>query len=206
MSRMKQVAPRRKNVNLARRELKLESFDDVARFSSMVAKSGLAPKSLGTPEKIGVALVYGGEIGLSPMQALQSIAVINGKPTLFGDGLLAIAQGSGELESFEELFEGDVAICRIKRRGFPCLERRFSMSDAKRAKLAGKQGPWQDYPERMLQMRARAFALRDSFSDWLRGIGAREEVLDYTTREVPFDEGPAPRDRPLQTLDDFASQ
>jgi hypothetical protein len=52
------------------------------------------------------------------------------------------------------------------------------MEDAKRAGLAGKQGPWQQYPKRMLQMRARAFALRDVFPDVLRGVYVAEEAAD----------------------------
>ena len=52
------------------------------------------------------------------------------------------------------------------------------MEDAKRAGLYGKQGPWQQYPKRMLQMRARAWALRDVFPDVLRGVHVAEEAQD----------------------------
>src|SRR5690606_6210149 len=55
----------------------------------------------------------------------------------------------------------------------------FSVADAKKAGLWGKQGPWQQYPKRMLSMRARAFALRDGFADVLRGLGIAEEVQDH---------------------------
>ena len=57
--------------------------------------------------------------------------------------------------------------------------RTFSQEDAKRANLWGKAGPWTAYPKRMLQMRARSFALRDSFPDALKGVGISEEVRDY---------------------------
>jgi hypothetical protein len=52
------------------------------------------------------------------------------------------------------------------------------MDDAKAAGLQGKQGPWTQYPKRMRQMRARAFALRDVFPDVLRGLPVAEEVMD----------------------------
>ena len=52
------------------------------------------------------------------------------------------------------------------------------MADAKTAGLIGKQGPWTQYPKRMRQMRARAFALRDVFPDVLRGMPVAEELQD----------------------------
>ena len=59
------------------------------------------------------------------------------------------------------------------------------MADAKRAGLAGKSGPWTQYPRRMLQMRARGFALRDAFPDLLRGLVTAEEAMDYPTPTPP---------------------
>ena len=55
----------------------------------------------------------------------------------------------------------------------------FTVGDAIRAGLWKKAGPWTMYPKRMLQMRARSFALRDAFPDVLRGLVATEEVEDY---------------------------
>ena len=51
----------------------------------------------------------------------------------------------------------------------------------KKAGLWGKAGPWSQYPKRMLQMRARSFALRDKFADALSGLLMAEEVQDYST-------------------------
>ena len=72
----------------------------------------------------------------------------------------------------------NVATCTVIRRGQTPVERSFSEEDAKRAGLWGKQGPWTNYPKRMLQMRARGFALRDSFPDALRGMALAEEAQD----------------------------
>ncbi len=57
----------------------------------------------------------------------------------------------------------------------------ISKEDAKKAGLWGKAGPWSQYPKRMLQMRARSFALRDKFADALSGLIMAEEAQDYTT-------------------------
>jgi hypothetical protein len=173
------------------RGLALATFDDAMRFAKLVAGSDFAPKDFrGKPEACMLAVQHGSEVGLSPMQSLQSIAVINGRPTIWGDAALALVQASPVCEYVREYTEGEgdglVAVCEAKRRGYPApTVVRFSMADAKRAGLAGKSGPWSQYPGRMLTLRARGFALRNAFADALRGLITAEEAQDYPTAVVP---------------------
>jgi hypothetical protein len=171
------------------RGLALASFDDAYRFATMVAKSDFAPKDFkGKAESCLLAIQHGSEVGLSPMQSLQSIAVINGRPTIWGDAAMALVQSSPACEYVREYIEGDgdnlTAVCEAKRRGYPAPTTvRFSVADAKKAGLWGKSGPWSQYPNRMLQLRARGFALRNAFADALRGLVTAEEAQDYPTPE-----------------------
>jgi len=173
------------------RGLSLATMDEAFRFSQMVAKSDFAPKDFrGKPESCLLAIQHGAEIGLSPMQSLQSIAVINGKPSVYGDTALAVCRGSSVCEYVRERIDGDgesmTAICEAKRRGDPePVVARFSVADAKKASLWGKSGPWTQYSRRMLQMRARGFALRDAFPDVLAGLITAEEARDYPTPAAP---------------------
>jgi len=169
------------------RGLALASFDDAFRFSKMVAASEFAPKDFrGKPESCLLAIQHGSEIGLSPMQSLQNIACINGRPAIWGDAALAVAMASPVCESVTETIDGEgdnmVATCTAKRRGYekPTVVR-FSVADAKKAGLWGKSGPWSQYSKRMLQLRARGFALRDAFPDVLKGLVTAEEAQDYPT-------------------------
>lgn len=169
--------------------LALQTMADAMTFGKMVADSEFAPKDFrGKPASCVLAIQAGAEIGLSPMQALQSIAVVNGRPSIFGDAALAVVKASPVCEYVTESIEGDgeqmVATCTAKRRGYPePTVVRFAVSDAKKAGLWGKSGPWSQYPRRMLQMRARGFALRDAFPDALRGMVTSEEAQDYATPE-----------------------
>ena len=173
--------------------LALQSFDDAWRFWQMVAKTDFAPKDFkNKPESCMLAGQHGAELGLGPMQSLQCIAVINGRPTIWGDAALAVVTASQMCEYVtEELEEGKegetlVAICTAKRRGYPKpTVVRFSVADAKKAGLWAKSGPWTLYPKRMLQLRARGFALRDAFPDVLKGLVTAEEAQDYTTQPEP---------------------
>ena len=137
-------------------------------MAQMICNAGLAPESMKTPEQVVAAIFHGLEIGLKPLQAVQSIAVVNGRPCVWGDAAIGLVQASGLLESFEEHFEGEPdkddyrAVCTVKRIENPApIIREFSIADAKVAQLWNKRGPWQNYPKRMLQMRARSWALRD---------------------------------------------
>lgn len=173
--------------------LELRSLDDYWRFAQFVCKSGLAPKGMETPEACIIAMQIGAEIGLKHMQSIQSIAVINNRPSVWGDSVKGLILATGICEDFQEYFEGEgdklVAHCKIKRRGMSWVHQTFSVADAKQADLTKKQGPWQQYPKRMLQMRARGFACRDAFPDALRGLYLTEEVMDMPERE-PIDVTP----------------
>ena len=161
--------------------MQLTTMDDAFRLARAIAQSGMTPKAYGQDEnKVFVGILAGAEVGLAPMQSLQSIAVINGNPSLWGDGALALIQASGLLEDIEETDDGNEATCRLVRKGSPTpIVRRFNMDDAKKAGLAGKSGPWSQYPARMRQMRARSWAMRDGFADVLKGLRIYEEVRDH---------------------------
>jgi hypothetical protein len=159
---------------------------EAMEFSKLLADSDLVPKDYkGRPANVLVALQWGAEIGLRPLQALQNISVINGRPAIWGDAALALVRASPLCEDVIERITGEgdkmIATCEAKRRGSASVISTFSMADAKRAGLAGKQGPWQQYTARMLQQRARGFALRDAFPDVLRGVITVEEARDIPT-------------------------
>jgi hypothetical protein len=159
------------------------TFEQLVRFAELAAQSGMVPKDyINKPGAIMVACQMGGELGLSPMQSINSIAVINGRPGVFGDALIGICRQSPLCQDIVETIEGTgetrTAVCVATRRGASPTTARFSVADAKKAGLWGKVGPWTQYPDRMLQMRARSFACRDAFPDLLRGLKAVEELTD----------------------------
>lgn len=163
------------------------TMTEVMDLAELMSKSEMVPKIYqGKPGNVTVAILAGHPLGLNPFSSCQSFAVINGTPSLFGDALLGIVKGSGLLSKISETVSenGEVATCYITRRGEDPVCRTFTMTEAKKAGLLSKQGPWQAYPKRMLQMRARAFALRDVFPDILRGIGIAEEIEDIGRTEA----------------------
>ena len=171
-------------INFGEQGVQLASLEDAFRFANAVAASGFAPRGMEKPEAILVAIQLGAELGLTPMSALQNIAVINGRPAIYGDAALALVRSSGLLEVFREEEIGEVGKDTqgikdtAKRKGFDEATESFTVADAKLSKLWGKSGPWSDYPKRMLKFRARGFILRDLFGDVLKGLRTMEEVRD----------------------------
>ena len=176
--------PAKALVSIGQRGLQPADMDQLWRAAQAVAKSGLAPKGIDTPEAVFGAMEMGLELGLPLMASLQNIAVVNGRPSLFGDAALALVRSSGQLESYAEEEIGEAGKdshgykVTVKRRGCDPQSETFTVADAKTAKLWGKNGPWTDYPRRMLKFRARGFVLRDTFGDILKGLRTTEEVRD----------------------------
>jgi hypothetical protein len=159
------------------------TFDQLVTFAELAAKSGMVPRDyINKPGAIMVSVQMGSELGLSPMQSVNSIAVINGRPGVFGDALIGLCRQSPLCQDIVETIDGDgdnrTAVCVAIRLGSTPCTSRFSVADAKRAGLWGKSGPWTQYPDRMLQNRARGFSLRDAFPDLLRGLKTVEELRD----------------------------
>jgi hypothetical protein len=194
-------------------DLSPQTFDQALTFSQYLADSDMVPKDFkGKPGNCLIAMQWGAELGLKPLQALQNLAVINGRPALWGDAVIALVRSSPLCEFVIETDDGHTATCRVKRRGEPEQSRTFSMDDASTAGLKGKQGPWVQHPKRMRQMRARAFALRDVFPDVLRGMPMAEEVMDTPTErhmgpvdEVKPDPAPSAPTLPAYAADAFAA-
>lgn len=192
-----------------------QDIDAAYRLAVAIARAGWAPRSyLIDPDspkqgysvdKILVGIMHGMEVGLPPMAALQSIAVINNMPCLWGDGMLAVVINSELLEEFEETPEidgnGDVIsyTCTVLRKGMKKpIKQTFTRAQAAKAGLLEKKGPWQQYPDRMMQMRARAWALRAGFADVLKGLKSAEEMMDVTALQEQPDGSYTPEpDRPV---------
>lgn len=183
------------------------NWSEAISLADRFAKSQMVPKQYqNRAEDVLVAMAYGAEVGLLPMAALQSVAVINGKPGLHSDGFLAVIMaapayvahrefylvGDGveanSLTQADLLHDTTCAVAHFWRRGISApFVAEFSIADAKRARLWNKAGPWQEYPARMLKWRAREFAGRDAFAPELRGFKTAEALAD---EDLPVIEAP----------------
>ena len=154
---------------------------EALQLSKMIADSDLAPKDYkGKPANVLIAMQMGAEVGLGPMQAIQNIAVINGKPGVYGDVGKALLLSKGfriEERDVKEVQAKNEAWCKITRPDGQVTERTFSKDHAIAANLWGNN-TWKTYPWRMMAWRAFWWAARDAGADVLKGIGGIEELQD----------------------------
>lgn len=160
--------------------LQFAKVGQVQSFAVELDKNHMLPKNMDAGQAT-IAILFGMKMGIDPLAAVQNIAVINGRPCVWGDACGAICQALIEDEFLEEVGHGEEykAVYHVKRKGRSReMTREFGFQDAKRAGLWGKPGPWTQYPKRMMMIRARAFAYRDAFPDLLKGIRIVEEEND----------------------------
>ncbi|NTB01591.1 hypothetical protein [Agrobacterium tumefaciens] len=179
-----------------------QSIEEAFRLAEAIHMSGMAPSGFDNPQKVMIAMLAGLEIGMPPMASVQSVAVINNRPCIWGDALIGVVRKSPLCLYVTEWIEGEgdemIAHCETHRKGEPRpVKMSFSVVDAKKAGLwqtearitkksrdggtyqKDNDSPWYKYPKRMLQMRARAWCLRDVYADVTKGMQVREEVEDY---------------------------
>lgn len=155
------------------------------KLAGQLAASEMVPKCFrDKPADLFLCWSMGYQIGIPPEQAMNCIAVVNGKAVMWGDEMLALCMAHPDFEDITEVpIEKSGSItgytCTIKRKRRTPTISIFTLDMAKKAGLLAKGGVWNQYPERMLKLRARGFALRDAFPDALKGIKSREEVEDY---------------------------
>ena len=175
------------------------SIEEALKVSGLLVASRLLPRGIATPEAAFALIVTGRELGLSAMQALRSIHIVEGKPTLSADLMVALVKRS-EACLFFRLVESSAerAIYEAHRRGEPSPTRlAFTIEEARAAGVATKEN-WRRYPAAMLRARCAAALARAVFPDLVLGVYDPDElapVVDVTP--APAAPAPAPAPAPI---------
>jgi hypothetical protein len=180
----------KKELAMTQHGVSLTSLEDALRFARAVVSSGLAPKG-DSAEAVMVKLQAGAELGFTPMRALAGLVVVNGRLSMQGDMALALIRSKGHKIDVYAEGEGDArsGVCSFERDG-GTHDVRFSLADAKKAGLAGKD-TYKAYPDDMLIWKAVSRAAKRYFSDVTMGLDVAEHVRDYGRAEVVREEARA---------------
>jgi len=167
----------------------LETMRELTSMVKHYMRAGMVPRGLEgrnqseTEARVAVAIEYGMALGFTSLQSMAQVCIVNNRPSLWGDALLSLClkHPAWAGQKVEWTGSGENRVCtytcfRMCQGQAMAYTISFGAADAKRAGLLGKPGPWQQYPDRMMLARARAFALRDSFPDALQGAVGVEEL------------------------------
>ena len=181
LTTLKPMEPPVSKSMLERLQLQAQQLDIAIAIGEKLCASNLVPKSYqGKPLDAAVAIQWGLDVGMQPMQSLQNIAVINGIPTMWGDMLVAIVQSSPLCEELDVSYDASTATAKAttKRKGRKPKTYTYSFAQAQAAGLVREGSAWHKHPQRMAENRARGWLLRNEYADLLKGFQVREVVID----------------------------
>lgn len=159
-----------------------------------LANASLIPAALRKrPADVLLVVEYGAELGLSPVVATQTLAVVDGKVTIPAALAATLARRAGHRLRVES--HPDHAVARLHRADDPdyVFEARWDLDRAQAAGLAGK-GAWRQYPAQMLTARATLEVVRMGAPEVLAGTYAVEELAPVLTDPDPAPAGSPPPD------------
>lgn len=151
------------------------NWETMKEQANVFIKSGFLPSSINTPEKAIAIGMTGKELGLSFMEAVRSINVIAGKPTISPQLMLALANRSKELQDIHIDANKERCIVTVTRKGRQPHKEEFGVKEATDLQLIAKDN-YKKQPATMFKWRALAAALRVTFPDVMLGFYTPEEL------------------------------
>jgi hypothetical protein len=190
---------------------------EYVKLSRTIMMTEMVPEKFrGRYDAITAAFMRGYELGLGPMQSLDSFNVIDGKVGLTAEAMRALIMQAGHLFVLSE--GGDYAEVTAHRKDWPAdmtTVYRYSMQDADTAGLlrtpsSGRKGGWQKNPRAMLAARATSGAARAWFADVIAGMSyTPEEIQDFEEDSSTWQSAPAstsPSTTPPEPLENAVEQ
>jgi hypothetical protein len=154
-----------------------QNYGEAMQMAKTLAGSSLLG-ALKTPEAVFMVMATGAELNIPPTAALRSVHIVQGKPVLSADLIVAVCLRSPLCGYFTcKKSTPAEATYETKRRGSGPVENTFSLEDATRAGLSGKDN-WKNYGKAMLRHRAAAELARMVYPDLILGIYAEEEMQE----------------------------
>lgn len=164
-------------------DLDMTTWEAMRSQVDVLIKSGFLPKAVDTPEKALAIALKGRELGLPMMQAITSIHVIDGKPTISAELMAALVHQripGGILRCVDT--SDKIATYEAGRPGDKILKMSFTWDEAVRAGVTGKDN-WRKYPAAMLRARCCSAICRIVFPDAIMGVSTPDELGAITTEE-----------------------
>jgi hypothetical protein len=155
------------------------------KTAQRIANTPFVPTAFrGKPESVFAAVLYGEELGLGPMQSLNSIHVIEGKPSMAPELMRALVFKAGHRIDVKVCMNDEVILYGCRADSGSEATVKWTMKDAQNAGLAGR-GAWKTYPRAMLLARATSELCRMLFADVVAGLSYEPPVFIEKPTTIP---------------------
>lgn len=142
----------------------------VGDLAGKIAATNFVPKALrGKPAEVAACILTGRELGIGPMESLQKVFVVDGKPTMSAELMRSLVLRAGHEITYAALTDNKVTVAGRRKGSDKWTEVTWTLEDAKRIGLAGKE-TWKKHPRQMLAARATSELCRLLFPDALGGV------------------------------------
>lgn len=153
------------------------SLPELHSLGKTLVASGFLPKAVNTPGKAVTLMLKGQELRIPPMQSLSHIHIIEGRPALSAELMVALVQRAGHKLRVLETTSERCVVEGVRADDPEHVARtEFTLDDAGRAGLLGKPA-WKQYPAAMLRARAISSLCRFAFADVISGCSYTPEEL-----------------------------
>ena len=163
-------------LSISNGNMAIDEWNVRLQMAQVLLDSGFLPRNTyQTPAQVLAIMMCGDMLGIPPMAALTNINVIQGKPTIPPQLMLALVYHTGKLDDIQIADDGQACTVVIKRAAKTEHTTTFSQNDATAMGLAGKDN-WRKQPAVMRQWRAVAAACRVVFPDVIMGFYTPDEM------------------------------
>lgn len=156
------------------------NIDGRLAYANALSQAELLPETFkGRPADVLVAMDWGESLGLTPMQAMQSIYVVHGRPGLSSQAKQALAVKAGHRIRVQGDTQAATAtLWRSDDPEFPYTST-WTIDMARNAGLIKKDSAWQSYPHVMLRRRAVADVVEQACPELLLGLSTADVEADW---------------------------
>ena len=161
------------------------TMTDAWRFAEIAHAAGMC--NVRSPDEAFVRIATGMELGLTAMQSLRGVHVINGRPQMSADMMVGVCLSRPDVCEYFQLveFTPERAVYRTKRRGSPePVTLAFTIDDARRAGLLGSK-TWMSHPAPMLRARCSSQLARAVYPDLVNGLYTEDEMAEIAASSAP---------------------
>ncbi len=167
-------------------------FNDIERMAIAVSKSQLF--GMKTPEQAIALMLVAQSEGLHPARAAMEYHVIQGRPALKADAMLARFQAAGGKVEWKDYTDTKVVGVFSHQQG-GSISVEWSIEMANKAGLT-KNPTWRQYPRQMLRARCISEGIRTVYPGVSVGVYTPEEVQDFAPQPerdiTPVQTAPTP--------------
>lgn len=152
----------------------------MAQMAAQLIPTGFLPSSIKSEAQAVAVMLKGRELAIPPMYALSNIAIINGKPVVSAETMLALIHRDHGHKAIRVKDSSDKA-CTVQYRtpGWDDVSSyTFTIEQAAAAGLTGKNPVWKSYPAAMLRARCISAVARMAFPECIAGMYTPGELGD----------------------------